>query len=839
MKNIDPSTGKPVDSIQLVTSATGGPRDKRFYEPDKLLIKFSDKFRFRLRRNQLIVLDSTEGLSAKLKGLLSELGDAPILRMHAVDEDRIDVWVANARKESKSKRPIGDLNNYYIILLKQPDAFTIAAHLMELDEVQFARPLFKPVPPPQAGDFTNPGPGQFQGYLQPAPGGIDAVFAWTVPGGDGTGVQICDIEYNWNFNHVDFTNNGGLVLLGNSPSDPRHDMSHGTAVVGVFGSNNDKNPGTSTVHGTTGIAFNAKKFTSAVFTYLIYNIPGAITAAMAGLSSGDILLIEQHLPGPNSSYSPAGIAGMIRKGIERGFVPVEWYEENYDAIQTAVGNGFVVVEAAGNGGEDLDADVYHPEPNGIQQLLGITPHTPFAPGHDSGAILVGAGSSVKHRRLGFSNFGRRLNVQGWGNSVVTTDAPGSTTSPDLFNGGANEQYTSTFAGTSSASPIVTGACAALQGVHRNLFGRKASPTEIRELLLRTNTVQTGDISQHIGPLPDLSISIGYLNSLFPPAPWMRDDGTFPLPFEIRIVPLSGGNSNFRDVTVWFTLDGSDPVENVSTRFTQPFKLTQPGFVTLKAKTFATNSIGARVASPETSRLYRFYVRPPAPGNLRASQGTFNDHIRLDWDSVEASPFIVPTSTYNVFAVFGSMQNPQYEKLNDQEISLITYDYRDPGLAPLAHVVFAVQAIKRSRFVGLDPPEMITEFSSPAEGWVSAGGPHLTATKGEFDDRVLVQWDAYSFGDQTGLSNEYFLYRSEQYDPSTASLLVHLEKTSVQMSIAGHLLPFPVAAATDYEDKAVTRGQTYFYWVKAKGVNPDNEVIETPLSNGDSGFARLM
>ena len=40
-------------------------------------------------------------------------------------------------------------------------------------------------------------------YLNPAPAGIDARFAWTKPGGRGEGVTIIDCEWGWNFSHED------------------------------------------------------------------------------------------------------------------------------------------------------------------------------------------------------------------------------------------------------------------------------------------------------------------------------------------------------------------------------------------------------------------------------------------------------------------------------------------------------------------------------------------------------------------------------------------------------------------------------------------------------------
>ena len=57
---------------------------------------------------------------------------------------------------------------------------------------------------------------------------------------------------------------------------------------------------------------------------------------------------------------------------------------------------------------------------------------------DSGAIIVGAGGSgaggscqAARTRMSFSNYGRRVDLQGWGECVTTTGYG------YLFNGGVN------------------------------------------------------------------------------------------------------------------------------------------------------------------------------------------------------------------------------------------------------------------------------------------------------------------------------------------------------------------------------------------------------------------
>ena len=71
---------------------------------------------------------------------------------------------------------------------------------------------------------------------------------------------------------------------------------------------------------------------------LNYNPANAITLAMNDGEAGDVILLEQQ----------TSVCGLTTFG------PIEWIQSVFDAIQLATANGFVVVEAAGNGSVDLD-----------------------------------------------------------------------------------------------------------------------------------------------------------------------------------------------------------------------------------------------------------------------------------------------------------------------------------------------------------------------------------------------------------------------------------------------------------------------------------------------------
>jgi subtilisin family serine protease len=168
---------------------------------------------------------------------------------------------------------------------------------------------------------------------------------------------------------------------------------------------------------------------------------------------------------------------------------MEWTQANYDAIASATANGRIVVEAGGNGATNLDDSVY----GGVFNRMV----------RDSGAILVGAGESYQRSPTCFTNFGSRIDMHGWGWNVVTLGYG------DLFNpGDENQWYTSQFNGTSSASPIVTGAAASVVGAslaEGQGYGYR-SPAEIRKILRDTGTPQPSDY-RNIGPLPNLAQAI--------------------------------------------------------------------------------------------------------------------------------------------------------------------------------------------------------------------------------------------------------------------------------------------------------------------------------------------
>ena len=180
-----------------------------------------------------------------------------------------------------------------------------------------------------------------QGYLGPAPWGIDARFAWTSPGGTGAHARVWDIEIGWNLNHEDLP--APFMLLGTPGAVPKWTR-HGTAVLGILGARLNG-------IGVVGIARDAA-FGLSASDEENATVPAAINLALANSLPYDIILIERQIAGPLIQVQEPGEAcGEFSSG--RAMVAAEYDDAVFAAIQVAVANRGVVVESAGNGASDL------------------------------------------------------------------------------------------------------------------------------------------------------------------------------------------------------------------------------------------------------------------------------------------------------------------------------------------------------------------------------------------------------------------------------------------------------------------------------------------------------
>jgi subtilisin family serine protease len=347
-----------------------------------------------------------------------------------------------------------------------------------------------------------------QGYLGDAPLGIGASWAWksltnTPPPADQ--IMLCDLEQGWDHLHQDLKEIKELskdVIYGvNRAVDEGTPGHHGTAVLGQLAATGHV-MGAATGLGEFVLAshYRSKK-ESHPFAGTNGHVAAAITQTLAALPSS----------------GPLGKGSILLLEVQRGRLPAEVDEADFDAIRLASGSGVVVVEAAGNGGFDLDA-YSDPETGRSLRRRG-------AGFRDSGAILVGASrASLPHDRAPFSNYGSRLDCFAWGETVTTCGYG------DLAGTGAADFYTNSFSGTSSASPIIAGAAALVQALHKDKAGFWLDPSAMRALLSdpATGTRQGPNVPGFIGIMPDLRAVVRGKLQLVPDVYMRRhigDDGS--------------------------------------------------------------------------------------------------------------------------------------------------------------------------------------------------------------------------------------------------------------------------------------------------------------------------
>lgn len=410
-------------------------------------------------------------------------------------EDAIDL--ERPPLERQEGEELADLNLYFMVRLNRPDPSAAAELIDALNalasvEVAYPEPLpSAPLAADQAPTTTiNLVPEQT--YTRPSDaGGLNFDWAVNFPGTLGTGIRIIDVEAGWTVTHEDLPNLVSFDGL-NSPVT----MEHGTAVLGLLGAGRNG-------YGITGVVTDAALGASSVI-YPVFHSPFSVAAAIdlaqSRLSSGDVLLIEQQY----AENFPVTSTCTCSPCSQFGYLPVEGHQANFDLIRLATARGIVVVEAAGNGGQNLD-DLFY----------GRRFDRTF---RDSRAILVGAGTATGRLTACLtSNFGSRLDVQALGENVATLGfgdpAFGSVAALRANGNDGNQFYTRRFSGTSSASALVAGAVAAVNGNNR-AEGRPLLASAPMGALLRSTGVPqipqslfTSTVTRPIGPRVDLRAAL--------------------------------------------------------------------------------------------------------------------------------------------------------------------------------------------------------------------------------------------------------------------------------------------------------------------------------------------
>ncbi|MEA2423434.1 MAG: hypothetical protein QOF55_2533 [Thermoleophilaceae bacterium] len=361
------------------------------------------------------------------------------------------------------------LTQYFAVTLPGGlDPETVAQAIFALSFVELAYAEIRaelatpPSQTPNDPEFPN------ETYLTAAPAGVNALAAWLEAQGDGEGVRLVDIEEDWDLVHADLPS----ITLGSGIRGGGID--HGTSVLGIIAALPEN--GVNCIGIAPAVSLEAMPSTR---PNGVHDEASAMVAAVL-----DLLPID-----------PAGPTPVIELPLQSGNgLPLEEDPLFAATAGAVVGLGIAVVEAAGNGGVDLD---------NFTPTVGTT--NPFDRSlTDSGAIIVGACFGPGHtpmleRLVGTpvpgssSCFGARVDCFAQGAEIVTLASP----------------VTRQFGGTSGASAIVAAAACSVSAMHTAALGSAIAPLDLRALLSdpAVNQSSNNPGTDRIGVMPDLGAII--------------------------------------------------------------------------------------------------------------------------------------------------------------------------------------------------------------------------------------------------------------------------------------------------------------------------------------------
>ncbi len=509
---------------------------------NRIEIKFRENTGIRLRQQHLVAKDPAIASELQLlEGILEISGRYAVARMHEVSEENLEAM--KKQGEQNTGHALSDLNLWFYLFVDAASDQELALIINGLNqlgivEYAYASPLPAPTPgmdPESAVEFNYywqqhnkvawpdvqntrsvagsqpeslmpttevsppsralpaPPPPPLatsyvasQDYREKAPIGIDIDYVNSrYFNADGGGWGYTDVEYSWNDSHEDLSQTPGQISYVSGLFHPDamslDNRNHGTAVIGILSSLDNG-------FGTTGLVPSAAVRLSTALPPAGYNPAAAISGAANQFWKGAVILLEMQT---QAGFDCSGGTIPVTATTDR-YVPIEWHAASKAAIKSAVANGRIVVEAAGNGNCDLDLA-------GFKGAFNVTDLS-----KDSGAIIVGAGEKLTRNRARFppswgSTYGGRVDTQGEGDSKIYTTGYGDKYSAE----GEDLWYTSDFGGTSGASPMVTGAAVSLSSILWEYHGSFWDPKEIRDLFRREGTRQGTGVAGHIGPRPDL------------------------------------------------------------------------------------------------------------------------------------------------------------------------------------------------------------------------------------------------------------------------------------------------------------------------------------------------
>jgi len=437
------------------------------------------------------------GQSAEMAGLNARYGFDRYRRIELPEDKSTDkVFINHA---------IAELEQNPNVELVYPESVPVSLDNIRQDQ-QPTEPLLKSVLNSNLGASAVPDYRSLQDYVK-APtekrqgyymGGINRDSVNQYAGSGGEGVTIISMENTvWNPNHINLP----PISLSQGNKTYYVNQDHDTSSVGIMAAR-------AIGAGIRGIAWKSKVGFSDWQANSLYNM-------IPLLKAGDVVQIGMQTGG-----------GEVTGCTTECYLPQEARQSYYDVIKALTDKGVYVIEAAGNGNINLDNPAFNNQFNVNYR--------------DSGAIIAGAFCAKGGKRASFSTWGSRVTSSSWGCWDVVTTGTG-----DLYKS-TNADYTKSFAGTSSANPIIAGVVASLSAIAK-AHGITVTPLQMRQILQETGTPLASGESAKIGTQPDMEQAIARIMAL-------KEGDTVPAPTAVAGADLTVAGTT--EGAKSYPLDGS-------------------------------------------------------------------------------------------------------------------------------------------------------------------------------------------------------------------------------------------------------------------------------------------
>ena len=450
-------------SVLLVGLRAQAPveTDPQAVHPDRLCVKLAEGSGAEWKNGGLV---SRNGIDlTSVAALFATATTRPLVT--AVAWDELDRWHTQACSVLPPHNRPGHLGLWFH--LTGPSVAATAV----LREALLANPLVEclhheprlvpagPTPRP-GGDVppTTPLLTHLQLTHNPSPQGHGARQAATIGGARGRGLRFVMMEYSFLLGHEDVCQLVASSFFGPVPALDLSTAQHGTSGASMVCANRN-------AYGITGMADEVE----AHFVSMGLNggFENSLALTVANTQPADVILVVIMTQVP--SLGPGT------------WVPFEYFQSAYDATLTATALGRHLIVPAGNGNLSLDDPA----------LLNRFDRN-F---RDSGAIMVGASEAGPLVKIGFSNWGSRIDAHSWGDGVASCGYP----TAFFPNNDLLQSYTGAATGTSASTPQLAGVIAVLQGAAKRQLGQPLTNQQVVSLL-HAHGPQTTHV---IGRRPDL------------------------------------------------------------------------------------------------------------------------------------------------------------------------------------------------------------------------------------------------------------------------------------------------------------------------------------------------